>query len=354
LTPGSDPLLLRELSLICKEPLGALFGNEYLRSPILSEDIPTLHKLKLYSFPLIPQLSVLRHLTTLDLYDPGPTANTLLNILANNTNLQKIGITGLLENQESPRGDLSITLPHLRNFQFYRCGAVDILRCLHLPRSDPFEIYIQLSFEGVHLPEAYQPYSSIQLTCDLKFHSIYLNVDSGFDLRVYDGSMGGLTTEFGELPPNTAEVLGPLTVQFIKYLRFWEDLLHQTFHPLRLLDPFHHMERLETLSLDYLPTSLEVIFFILDVEVIACPLLRTLMVELPEGEPAVMGKDPLLKAMCGRVSHGNVIWRLCVIVLSEEQVPLYSSIFDPFVQGIEVVVRQPELEDRGCWLVWGD
>ena len=353
LTPGEGPLLLRELSLV--DSRGSPDGWWYLRSPILSKDIPTLHKLSLSSFPLILQLSVLRHLTILDLDDPGSTStNVLLHLLANNPSLQQVGITGPLDNQESYRGDQSIILPHLCFFRVDKCATVNILRCLHLPRSEPLEIHIQFSFQGVDLPQVYQPYSVIQLARDFKFPEIHLYIGSKFDLEIHGNSAGGITAEFVELPPNTAEVLGLSTVQFIKYFRFWEDQGHQSQHPLEFMSSLCRMQRLETLALDCLPASFEDIFRALNMDAMSCRLLRTLIVQLPEGVPVVPWKVPLLRVVRSRANRGVAIWRLRVIVESEGHVQLYSGIFDPFVQEIEIVVRQPRRADRKRWLVWED
>ena len=354
LTPDEGSLLLRELGLFGTQPLGILSTYEHLRSPILSEDIPTLHKLALSSFPLVPQMSVLRHLTELSLKDPGAgSTNSLLDLLANNPSLQRVGIAGPLSNQNSPRGDLSISLPHLRSFQISMCSAVDILRCLHLPRSEHLRIDIQTSFGAAYLPGAYQPYSVIQLFRDLELHQVRLDTHPRFNLEIHN-SVVGITAGFGELPPRTAEVLGPLTVQFIKYLRFWEDRELQNWHPPSFSAPLHRMVRLETLALDCSAASLDDILFVLIIGETTCPALRTLIIVLPEDEPTAIRKDTVLKTVSARASRGNAIWRLRIVVPSEEHVPLYSGIFDPFVQEIETVAVQLEQEGSEHWLVWED
>lgn len=105
LTPSEGPLPLRELILSGFQPLGTLLTHEDFRSPILSKDIPTLHKLHLLSFPLTPQMTVLRHLTEIVLEDPGPSsANSLLDLRANNPSIQKVDITGPLEIRIHPGG----------------------------------------------------------------------------------------------------------------------------------------------------------------------------------------------------------------------------------------------------------
>jgi len=353
LTPGEEPLLLRDLALVGTQVLDRGSTHEDLRSPILSKDVPTLHKLRLSSFPLIPQLSVLRHLTELDLNDPGPTStNTLLDLLANNPGLQRVGITGPLDNQESPRGDQSIALPHLRCFEVRRCDAVDILRCLHLPRLEPLEIHMQSSFQEVQLPGVYQPLSVIHFARDFGFHQIHLYTCPKFNLTIHNHPAGGAYAELEELPPNTTEVLGPLTVQFIKYLHFWENEERPPWESLGHIEPFLHMLRLETLVLDCLAASLVEILIILNFDQIMCPLFRTLIIQFPERLPALAWKDFLFEAMRKRANRGNPIWRLRVVVQSEEEASLYSGIFRPFVQEIEILVRQPEQEDRSRWLVW--
>ena len=355
LTPGEGPLLLRELTLIGERPLDPLPTYEDLRSPILSEDIPSLHKLTLHSFPLVPQMTVLGHLVELHLQGPGPSSvNSLLDLLANNPGLQRVDIGGRLDNRDSPRGDLSIALPHLRNLLFSRCNAIEILRCLHLPRLGPLHIYVESSFEVIDLPRVYRPYSVIQLARDFAFHQIHLTIDSKFRLEIYDYSIGGITAGFRELPPDTAEVLGPSTVQFIKYLRFWEDREPRDRSHRRLLSSFFRMERLETLALECSPTSLNAIFPVLFAGPIVCPALRTLIIRFPPSEPSAIRKDALLEALRMRASNGYAIWKLRVIVPSGEQVPLYSGIFDSFVQEIEIIVAQPEWEDRDYLLAWED
>ena len=165
LIPGEDPLLLRKLKLV-----GGKFDDiprtHNLGYPILSKDIPTLRKLELSSFPLT-QISRFRHLIELHVRYPGPTsAHSLLDLLANNPGPQRVGIIGLSNDRDSLREDLSIALPHLHNFYVDDCEAVDILRCLHLPRLEPLVISIKFSFMDVDLSRAYQPYSVIQLALD--------------------------------------------------------------------------------------------------------------------------------------------------------------------------------------------
>ena len=156
LVPGKGPLL-RELIIFGDGHLdpASWATHKSLFSPIISEDIPTLRRLLLSSFPLTPQLSALRHLTSIDLADPGPTANTVLDLLANNPVLQEVEISGPLGNQRSPREGQSITLPHLRHLLVFRCSAIDILRCLHLPHSEPLEMDIDFSFVDAPLPRVY-------------------------------------------------------------------------------------------------------------------------------------------------------------------------------------------------------
>lgn len=357
LTPGEGPLLLRDLALIGSQLLGAsgtLLIHQYLHSPILSKDIPTLHNLRLFSFPLVPQMSVLRHLTELDLEDFGPaSANTLLDVLANNPSLQKVDIVGPLYNLDSPREDLSIALPHLRSFQVCMCDAVDILRCLHIPRSEHLRVGIQSSFEVGDLPRAYQPYSVIHLAREFEFHEIRVDIDPNFHLEVHD-SERGIEAGFGELPPSTEEVLGPSTVQFIKYLRFWDHREDHSSYPPGFWDPFRRMEGLETLALDCYPTALDDILFILDLGATVCRALRTLIVILPESDPATTWQDTILDTVRMRAGRGNAIWRLRVIVSSEEHIPLYSGIFDPFVQEIEIVAPAVGWEARERLLDWED
>lgn len=156
LVPGKGPLL-RELIIFGDDHLDPASWATYksLFSPIISEDIPTLRRLLLSSFPLTPQLSALRHLTSIDLADPEPTANAVLDLLANNPVLQEVEISGPLGNQRSPREGQSITLPHLRHLLVFRCSAIDILRCLHLPHSEPLEMDIDFSFVDAPLPRVY-------------------------------------------------------------------------------------------------------------------------------------------------------------------------------------------------------
>lgn len=112
------------------------------------------------------------------------------------------------------------------------------------------------------------------------------------------------------------------------------------------------MERLEKLALGCSSTSLGDIFTLVGGRV-ACPALRTLIVILPGNDPAPMWRDALSGTVRARVSRGSAIWRLRVILPSEEQIPLYSGVFDPFVQEIEIAA--PHIgawEDREHWLVW--
>ena len=144
-------------------------------------------------------MSVLRHLNELFLKDPEiASTNSLLDLLANNPGLQRVDIAGPLHNQNPPRGDLNIALPHLRSFQIYVCSAVDILRCLHLPRSEHLRIDVQSSFGAGRLPGAYLLYSVVQLARDLEFHEVNLDIHPKFVLDIHD-SDGGIIAEFGEL-----------------------------------------------------------------------------------------------------------------------------------------------------------
>ena len=106
-----------------------------------------------------------------------------------------------------------------------------------------------------------------------------------FSLEIFYDSWGGIAAEFEELPPKSAEVLGPSTVQFIKRLSFWEGPEHLDGYPPEFSDPLSYMERLETLTLDCLSGSLKQILLILTLDAV-CPLLRMLIVRLPEDEAA--------------------------------------------------------------------
>lgn len=255
-------------------------------------------------------MTLLRHPTEPDLKDPGAaSANTLLDLLVNNTSLQRVDTAGPLDNQESHRGDLSIILPHLCEFLVFGCDAVDISAVFaspgrNLSTSTP---YPRLK-ESIlwRLINRTPLFNSLGTSDSTKFH---LCVDSEFNFKIYDDSQGGITAGFGELPPNTAEVLGPLTVQFIKHLHFWEDKVYRRWHPLEYIDPLHRMERMETLALDCLPAGFEAFFLVLGMNTVVCPLLRTLIVGLPEGEPAVAWKDLVFKFAQTRASRDSAIKR---------------------------------------------
>ena len=211
---SSDKSLLRELSLLGTTTLntGSLIIYGPFHSPLLSTNIPTLHKLFLSSFPLTPQLSALHHLTDLELIDPGPTAtDAVLDLLANNPRLERVTIADMDDDHRSHRRDQGIGLPHLYQFLAYQCSAIDILRCLHLPRSESLEIDIERSFEQRTLPSAYQPYSTLDFAWDFGFHEIHIYNDPEFYLKICDWSVGEIIAEFEELPPDDAEVLGPST-----------------------------------------------------------------------------------------------------------------------------------------------
>ena len=111
------------------------------------------------------------------------------------------------------------------------------------------------------------------------------------------------------------------------------------------------MERMETLALDCLPAGFEAFFLVLGVNTVVCPLLRTLIVGLPEGEPAVAWKDLVFKFAQTRASRDSAIKRLRVTVPSEGRVPLYPGVFGPFVQEIEIIVPRPGRKDGEHWLV---
>ncbi|KAF9784592.1 hypothetical protein BJ322DRAFT_853339 [Thelephora terrestris] len=355
LIPGEGSIL-RELSLTGNERHNTtnFMAQNSLRSPIVFKDIPTLRKITLSSFPLIPQLSVLRHLTDFELDAPWSTpVSDLLDLLANNPHLEIVTITSSRDNGRTRRKDLSIALPHLRHLDVFDCETIDLLRCLHLPRLEGLKIEIRCSFDGATLlPEAYQPYSIIQLARDLGFSDICLHTSPKFYLQlgVY---LGELIADFGELPPKTAEVLGPSTVRLIKHLRLWEARGRLDYGTPKFDDALHHMERLETLALDYLPASLVEILSILN-DVVRCPLLRTLIVRFPEGVIPDAEEGSLVDVVRSRAEGGNSIRRLRVIVSSEEHVGTCSLTFGPFVQEVEILVCQPGERDGRPWLVWED
>ena len=351
LVPSEKPLL-RGLTLWNTTTLdtASLTVHEPPRSPLLSADIPTLHKLHLGSFPLTPQLSALRHLTDLELIDPGPTAtNAVLDLLANNPRLERVAIVDMSDDHGSHRRDQGVALPHLHQFLAYQCSAIDILRCLHLPRSESLEIEIQRSFEHCPLPRAYQPYSTLDLAWDFGFRETRIYNDSEFYLKVSDWSDGGMIAEFKELPPDDAEVLGPSTVEFISHLHFQENRKHSIRHS---PNAFRHLGRLETLTLDCLTASLKEIFAML-IEVTFCPLLDTLIVRLLDGKGVGEWRVSLFDVVSARANAGHAIRRLRVVVSSEEGVTAYSRTLNPFVQEVEVLVREREGDD-GSWLIWGD
>ena len=93
---------------------------------------------------------------------------------------------------------------------------------------------------------------------------------------------------------------------------------------------------------------------LLDGDLVVCPLLRTLIIHVPGGPFVPEWQDSLLKTVSGRMVRGNAIWRLRVIVPSEERVQLYFGIFDPFVQEIEIVMCQPEQKEWKRLFVWED
>ena len=353
LEPTKDPIL-RKLTLRCTKQLNAASFAEYksLPLPILSKDIPTLHKISLACFPLTPQLIALRHLTTIELIEMGSNpVSGVLDLLANNPHVEQLVLIGSLDNDGSHWEDLSIALPHLRRFDVCQCDSVDILRCLHLPRLENLKIDILCSFEKVTLPRTYQPYSIIQLARGLKSPKIHLRTSPKFYLKL-GVDMGEITAGFGELPPMTAEALGPSTVQFIKYLQVSADQARPNWRASQILDAFSHMERLETLALDCSPISLEEILLVLN-DVACCPLLRTLIIRLPP-YVATDVEEALLGVVRCRADSGNAIRRLRVIVSSEEYIPTHSKIFEPLLQEVQILVCKPGARIGRPLLVWED
>ena len=353
LKPSGKPIL-RELTLWdpAESDTATLAEHASIHLPILSHEIPTLRKVFLSSFPVTLQLSAVRHLTEASLINPGPTG-AVLDLLANNPCLEKVDLVNMVDDQGSPREDQSISLPHLRCFSISECDDIDILRCLHLPRLEPLKIEVAHSFTQSSLPGAYQPYSTLQLSWDLGFHEIHIHSHPEFCLAAGKRrSPSHLTAKFGELPPNATEVLGPSTVEFIKYLCFREtDAYWRPSPSHEFANAFHHMERLETLTLACLPASLREIFSVLD-DVACCPLLHTLIVQLPKGVAVNAGGGSLLGAIRARGDGGNAIRRLRVVVASEKYATVCSQIFNPLVKEVEILVRQQGMNDGERLLVW--
>ena len=138
-----------------------------------------------------------------------------------------------------------------------------------------------------------------------------------------------------------------------KYLRFCGEQAHLSRHPLEFFNALYPMDRLETLALDCLPVSLEGIFSILD-NVAFCPLFRTLIVRLPRGVAADAEEGSLLNVIRRRAESGGPIRRLRAIVSPKEHIPMYSQIFKPFLQEVEILVCQKGVGNRAPWLVWED
>ena len=74
-------------------------------------------------------------------------------------------------------------------------------------------------------------------------------------------------------------------------------------------------------------------------------MLDTLIVRPPDGKAVDEWDVPILHVVSARANVGHAIRKLQVVVSSEEHVTAYSNVFNPFVQEVEILVREPGEDD---------
>lgn len=102
---------------------------------LFSGDMPSLHTLELCPFPVTPQFVGFKHLTNLRIEVIYSTLTSILDLLAANPLLEKVGLVGNFEESEDEREDGNILLGRLQSLSVERCTPCTFLDKLAFPRN---------------------------------------------------------------------------------------------------------------------------------------------------------------------------------------------------------------------------
>ena len=123
---------LHTLSIaVARTPVVAL---GLIKATFISGDMPTLRTLELLPFPVIPQFVRFKHLINLRIQVAHSTLTAVLDLLAANPSLEKVGLVGKFKDVEDGRAAGSTVLGRLKFLSVERCAPRRFLEKLTLPR----------------------------------------------------------------------------------------------------------------------------------------------------------------------------------------------------------------------------
>ena len=107
---------------------------ESIEMAFLSGDMSTLRTLELLPFPVIPQFTQLKHLVNLRIHVTHSTLTAVLDLLAANPSLEKVGLVDNFWSAEDERAAGSTVLGRLKFLSVERCVPRGFLEKLTFPR----------------------------------------------------------------------------------------------------------------------------------------------------------------------------------------------------------------------------
>ena len=218
-----------------------------IKMALVSGDMPTLRTLELLPFPVIPQFVQFKHLINLRLEVTYSTLTAVLDLLAANPSLEKVGLVGNFEHDGDTRPAESTVLGCLKFLSMERCAPRSFLEKLTFPRGTRVFIrYIPHPIPAFTFEQSVERFANLQGLTSL--HA--LMKPKGDTYVDATGPNGSVAIRFMELwnPSPLCNAIIPLpTAGIIRLVCEFHPALDtvQVYMVRRMMDLLPHLEEIE-------------------------------------------------------------------------------------------------------------
>ena len=221
---------------------------ELIKMAFISGDMPALRTLELLPFPVIPQFVQFKHLINLRLEVTNSTLTAVLDLLAANPSLEKVGLVGNFEDAYDERADGSTVLGRLKFLSVERCAPRRFFEKLTFPRGA--RVFIR--YNPRFIPPIFTFQQSMETYTNLQgLTSLHALMNPGCDTYVdATGPNGSIAIRYMELldPTPMCNAITPLpTTGIIRLVcEFYPalDMVHIE-KVTRMMDVLPHLEEIE-------------------------------------------------------------------------------------------------------------
>jgi len=221
---------------------------ELIKMAFISGEMPALRTLELLPFPVIPQFVQFKYLVNLRIEVTHSTLTAVLDLLAANPSLEKVGLVGNFEDVEDDRPAESTVLGSLKFLSVERCAPLRLFEKLTLPRGA--RVFIR--YNPRFIPPVFTLQQPMERYANLQgLTSLHALMNPGSDTYVdANGPNGSISIRYRELldPAPLCNTITSLpTTGIIRLVCEFHPALNMVHIDMvaRMMDVLPHLEEIE-------------------------------------------------------------------------------------------------------------